>query len=108
MNNRAWSPEEELELIRLYNEEKQDVTEIAEYFEKKPRSIISKLVQLKIYRKPSDDKEDKRSVKSMVIELEKILGIEIEGLNLTKKSNLERVVDGIKNKLDQTSKQKQN
>jgi hypothetical protein len=104
MNNRAWSPEEELELIRLYNEEKLDVLEIADYFEKKPRSIISKLVQLKIYRKPSDEKEDKRSVKSMVIELEKILGIEIEGLNLTKKSNLERVVDGIKNKLDQASK----
>jgi transposase-like protein len=104
MNNRAWSPEEELELIRLYKDEKQDVVEIADYFEKKPRSIISKLVQLKIYKKPSDDKEDKRSVKSMVIELENILNIEIEGLNLTKKSNLERVVDGIKNKLDQASK----
>jgi hypothetical protein len=39
----------------------------------------------------------------MVIELEQILGIEIEGLNLTKKSNLERVVDGIKNKLGQSS-----
>ena len=39
----------------------------------------------------------------MVIELEKILEIEIEGLNLTKKSNLERVVDGIKNKLQQTT-----
>lgn len=103
MNNRAWSPEEELELTRLYNDEKQEVGEIADYFEKKPRSIISKLVQLKIYRKPSDDKEDKRSVKSMVIELEKMLDIEIEGLNLTKKSNLERVVDGIKNKLQQAS-----
>lgn len=103
MNNRAWSPEEELELIRLYNEEKLDVVEIADYFEKKPRSIISKLVQLKIYRKPSDDREDKRSVKSMVLELEKMLDIEIEGLNLTKKSNLERVVDGIKNKLQQAS-----
>ena len=103
MNIKAWSPEEEAELIRLYSKESQDVMQIAEYFEKKPRSIISKLVQLKIYKKPSDNKEDKRSVKSMVIELEKILEIEIEGLNLTKKSNLERVVDGIKNKLQQTT-----
>jgi hypothetical protein len=100
--NKAWSEEEEVELIKLYTEENKDVMQIADYFDKKPRSIISKLVQLKIYKKPSEEKEDKRSVKSMVIELEHILGIEIEGLNLTKKSNLERVVDGIKNKLGQT------
>jgi hypothetical protein len=104
INNKAWSPEEEIELVRLYEEENQDIIQISDYFEKKPRSIISKLVQLKIYRKPSDDKEDKRSVKSMVMELEHMLGIEIEGLNLTKKSNLERVVDGIKSRLEQTSK----
>ena len=38
----------------------------------------------------------------MVIELENILGIEIEGLNLTKKSNLEKVVDGIKLKIQES------
>jgi hypothetical protein len=42
----------------------------------------------------------------MVIELEKILGIEIEGLNLTKKANLEKVVDGIKIKLQQSGNSK--
>ena len=103
MNNKAWSSEDEEELIRLYNEEELEVVDIAEYFERKPRSIISKLVQLKIYRKPSDDKKNKRSVKSMVLELEDMLEVELEGLNLTKKSNLERVVDGIKNKLKQSS-----
>lgn len=102
MNGKAWNPEEELELIRLYTEDELEVTEIAEHFGKKPRSIISKLVQLKIYQKPNDDRPDKRSVKSMVIELERILDIEIEGLNLTKKSNLEKVVDGIKIKLQQS------
>jgi hypothetical protein len=101
MNNRVWSPEEELELTKLYTEDNKDVVEIADYFEKKPRSIISKLVQLKIYRKPSEDKEDKRSVKSMVMELESILNIELDGVNLSKKSNLEKVVYGVKNILDQ-------
>jgi len=102
MNGKAWNPEEEEELIRLYSDEELDVIDIAEHFGKKPRSIISKLVQLRIYQKPNDDKPDKRSVKSMVIELERILGIEIEGLNLTKKANLEKVVDGIKFKLQQS------
>jgi transposase-like protein len=106
MNGKAWSPEDELELIKLYTEEELDVVDIAEHFGKKPRSIISKLVQLKVYQKPEDDKPDKRSVKSMVIDLEKILGIEIEGLNLTKKSNLEKVVDGIKIKLQQSGNSK--
>ena len=106
MNGKAWNPEEELELIRLYTEDELEVTEIAEHFGKKPRSIISKLVQLKIYQKPNDDRPDKRSVKSMVIELERILDIEIEGLNLTKKSNLEKVVDGIKIKLQQSGNSK--
>jgi hypothetical protein len=99
MNGKAWDPEEELELIKLYTVDKMEVFDIAEYFGKKPRSIISKLVQLKIYQKPSEEKADKRSVKSMIIELEKILEIEIEGLNLSKKPNLEKIVDGIKVKL---------
>ena len=102
MNGKAWNPEEEEELIRLYSDEELDVIDIAEHFGKKPRSIISKLVQLRKYQKPNDDKPDKRSVKSMVIELERILGIEIEGLNLIKKANLEKVVDGIKFKLQQS------
>jgi transposase-like protein len=102
MIGRAWSPEEELELINLYVQEGLEVLDIAEHFDKKPRSIISKLVQLKIYKKHVEEKADKRSVKSMILELEKILDIEIEGLNLTKKTNLEKVVDGIKLKLQET------
>jgi len=102
MNGKAWSDEEEIELIKLYTEDELDVQDIADHFGKKTRSIISKLVQLKIYRKPEDEKTSKRSVKSMVIELENILGIDIEGLNLTKKSNLEKVVDGIKLKIQES------
>ena len=51
MSNKAWSDEEEHELIKMYTGEnpEQDIYTIAEYFKKKPRSVISKLVQLKIY-----------------------------------------------------------
>lgn len=100
MNLRLWSPEEEQELVRLYVEEELSVSEIAEHFSKKTRSIISKLVQLKVYKKPTEDKPEKRSVKNMLLELEQMLGIEIDGLNLNKKSNLEKVVDGIKLKVE--------
>lgn len=99
MNLRLWSPEEEQELIRLYVEEEFSVAEIAEHFNKKTRSIISKLVQLKVYKKPTDDKPEKRSVKGMLLELEQTLGIEFDGLNLNKKANLEKVVEGVKLKI---------
>jgi transposase-like protein len=100
MNIRVWSPEEEQELVRMYCDEDMDVLSIAEYFGKNNRSIISKLVQLKVYRKPEVDKKNKRSVKSMIIELEKTLDISLDGVNLSRKSNLEILVDAIKLRFD--------
>ena len=53
MSIKAWSDDQEVELIRLYTEEGQkDVHKLAEHFSKGYRSVISKLVQLKIYEKP--------------------------------------------------------
>jgi hypothetical protein len=98
-SNKAWSDEEEEKLIELYVDQGLDVYNVAEYFRKGHRSVISKLVQMKVYRKPSDEKEDKRSVKTMIRDIEIMLEIEIEGLNLTKKSNLELLVDALKDKL---------
>lgn len=100
MNIRVWSKEQEEELLNLYCTEEMSIEEIAEHFEKNNRSIISKLVQLKVYKKPEIEKSDKRTVKSMILELENILGIEIAGVNLSKKSNLEALVDAIKNKIE--------
>ena len=100
MNIRVWSKEQEEELLNLYCNEEMSIEEIAEHFEKNNRSIISKLVQLKAYKKPEIEKADKRTVKSMILELENILGIEIVGVNLSKKSNLESLVDAIKNKIE--------
>ena len=43
----------------------------------------------------------------MVIELEDMLGISIDGVNLTKKTNLEALVDAIKLRLSQTARKKE-
>jgi hypothetical protein len=100
-SGKVWEDDQEVELIAMYREVGNDgLEEIAEHFGKRTRNIISKLVQLKEYIKPVIEKPEKRTVKMMLNELEGILDIEIEGQNLTKKSNLERIVDAIKEKLE--------
>ena len=98
MTVKAWSDEQENELISLYTvDSKKDVHELAKYFGKGYRSVISKLVQLKIYEKPEIDNEDKGlTVKVMLRELEEILEISIEGTNLNKKENLSKLLESIK------------
>ena len=52
MSVKAWSDEQENELISLYTVDSiKDVHELAKHFAKGYRSVISKLVQLKIYEK---------------------------------------------------------
>lgn len=100
MNTRVWNEEQEKQLLNLYCVEEKNVEEIAEFFDKNHRSVISKLVQLKVYKKPEIEKPERRTVKSMILELEDILGVTLEGVNLSKKENLEVLVDAIKNKLE--------
>jgi len=101
MSVKAWNDEQEAELIKLYTEEEQkDVHKLAEYFSKGYRSVISKLVQLKIYEKPVTEEDDKsQTVKVMLRELEEILELEIEGVNLNKKENLVKLLNAIKQKV---------
>jgi len=101
MSVKAWNDEQEAELIKLYTEEGQkDVHKLAEYFSKGYRSVISKLVQLKIYEKPVTEEDDKsQTVKVMLRELEEILELEIEGVNLNKKENLVKLLNAIKQKV---------
>ena len=92
MSVKAWTPEEESNLIKMYSTETKDVYKIGEFFNKGHRSVISKLVQLKIYEKPDAKKTPKdRTVKMMLNDLEKILEIQIEGTNL----NLLNLVEAI-------------
>ena len=102
MSIKAWSDDQEVELIRLYTEEGQkDVHKLAEHFSKGYRSVISKLVQLKIYEKPELNEEDKsQTVKVMLRDLEEILGIEVEGTNLNKKENLSTLLEAIKKRIN--------
>jgi hypothetical protein len=108
MNVRVWDKEEEEELVKLYCDDGMEVLDIAEYFGKNNRSIISKLVQLKVYKKPEVDKSGKRSVKSMIIDLEHMLDITLDGVNLSKKSNLEILVDAVKLRFEQSTLQNKN
>ena len=102
MSVKAWNDEQEAELIKMYTEENEkDVYELASHFSKGYRSVISKLVQLKIYEKPEINEEDKsQTVKVMLRELEDILGIEVEGTNLNKKENLSALLEAIKKRIN--------
>ena len=101
MSIKAWNDEQEQELIRIYTEDGQkDVHKLAEHFSKGYRSVISKLVQLKIYEKPEIAEEDKsQTVKVMLRELEDILEIQVEGTNLNKKENLSQLLEAIKKRV---------
>ena len=102
MSIKAWSDEQENELISLYTKDSiKDVHELAKHFGKGYRSVISKLVQLKIYEKPEIDEADKgQTVKVMLRDLENLLEIQVEGTNLNKKENLFKLLTAIKDVLN--------
>jgi hypothetical protein len=104
MSIKTWSDDQEKELISLYKtKDVKDVHVLASHFGKGYRSVISKLVQLKVYEKPQTEEDNKtQTVKIMLRELEDMLDIEIEGTNLNKKENLVKLVEALKNKLKRT------
>ena len=101
MSVKAWNDEEEAQLIKMYTEDDvKDVYVLADNFTKGYRSVISKLVQLKIYEKPQIDETEKgQTVKVMLRQIEEMLDIQIEGTNLNKKENLSSLLDAIKSKI---------
>lgn len=101
MSIKTWSDEQEAQLISLYKEQQvKDVHWLASHFGKGYRSVISKLVQLKVYEKPQVEEDNKtQTVKTMLRELEDMLNIEIEGTNLNKKENLVHLVEALKLRL---------
>ena len=103
MSVKAWSDEQENELISLYTKDgMKDVHDLAKHFGKGYRSVISKLVQLKIYEKTEINEAYKgQTVKVMLRDLEELLEIQIEGTNLNKKENLYKLLIAIKGKLDE-------
>ena len=99
--NKNWEINEEEKLKDLYiTQGILDPFELVERFpEKNHRSIISKLVQMKIYQKPpKPELKTHNTVKALLGRLEKILGIELLGFNLTKKENLIILVEAVEAK----------
>lgn len=104
MSAKAWNEQDEAALIVKYTEENvKDVHLLAEHFNKGYRSVISKLVQLRIYEKPEIEEQDKTdTVKTMLRDLERLLDIEIEGTNLNKKENLAKLMKALRARLETT------
>ena len=99
--NKNWSAEEEAKLKDLYETQGiDDPFELLKNFENKNhRSIISKLVQMRIYVKPEKEPlKTHNTVTSLINRLEKSLDITIDGFNLTKKENLMVVVEAVEEK----------
>lgn len=98
MSIKTWSDDQEVELVSLYKDQDiKDVHWLASHFGKGYRSVISKLVQLKVYEKPQVDEDNKtQTVKTMLRELEGMLDIEIDGTNLNKKENLVKLVEALR------------
>ena len=103
MTNKAWSDEDTEKLLKLYVEEDiKDVYELAKIFGKGYRSVISKLVQQKVYIKEDPNGQNKGpSVKELLRSIENLLDIKLVNMNLTKKENLVMIVDGIKKLKDE-------
>lgn len=103
MSIKTWSDSQEEELIRMYTEEGiKDVHKLAKHFSKGYRSVISKLVQLKVYEKPKVDEDSKSAtVKVMLREIEDMFGIEIEGTNLNKKENLAKLMEVLRERFNE-------
>lgn len=102
MSIKAWDDDQEAELTKMYTEDGiKDVHDLAAHFSKGYRSVISKLVQLKIYEKPVVNEDEKiQTVKVMLRELEDMLEIQIDGTNLNKKENLNLLLDAIKKRIN--------
>lgn len=102
MSIKAWDDDQEATLIKMYVEDDiKDVQVLAKHFGKGYRSVISKLVQLRIYVKPEVIKEDKiETVKVMLRELKAVLALDEDITNLNKKDNLAKLLIAIKNRLE--------
>lgn len=105
----AWLTDEEEALKALYLEENiTDPYQLALIFSKNHRSVISKLVQLKLYKKPDSSELKTRTTKSLMNDLERLLNIEIIGDNVHNKKNLLKIVKGIEKILDECKCNKEN
>ncbi len=100
----VWTEENLIILFDLYENDGLSIEQLAEYFDKSKRSIISILVLHKKYQKAIKRKQ--RTAKELSIDFESYLNVilarDINGdVNYTDKKTLIILVDGIKDKLEE-------
>ena len=102
MGIRQYTDEETSDLEHIYLKVSQDIDEIAEALGRDRRSVIAKLVSMKIYINPPE-KEKKRTGKMLIRQLEDMLDIRFENhlnslgqINLNGKANLGLIMDAVK------------
>lgn len=105
MYSKEWPEEDVHQLIDLYTQQNiKDPQALGDILNRNYRSIISKLVQLRIYEKPVETKIRKKTVKEMLRYLEQTFKISIDGINLSKKENLEALVSGVESFVEQSKR----
>ena len=105
----AWIHEDEETLRVLYEQEGiTDPYQLGLILNKNHRAVISKLVQLKIYKKSEESENKVRTTKTLMFDLERLLNIEIEGDNVHSKRNLLKIVRSIERLIDELDGNKEN
>lgn len=105
MGLKNYTDEQEKELIKLYIDEEREIKDIGKILDKTDRSLVSKLVNMKIYNIPiKKPKEPRIQAKHLINELENLLNITLKNYNhsimtpnLAQKENLTLILDAIKN-----------
>ena len=88
--------EDEVALISNDYVEGMSIQDLADKYNKQPRSLISKLVHLKIYVPPV--KEKCITNKMLYRELEEITDIQFESSSLHKKQDIEKLLEWIRSR----------
>lgn len=91
--NVNYTPEQVLDLSKLYTEQKKSTAEIAEHFGKSEKSIRAKLVQLGIYMPASTNQATKQPTKAELLRtIEQKLSLEPSTLQSLEKGDKAAIV----------------
>lgn len=97
----AYNEEQTKELHSLYLEQKLSVEEIAKILERTPKSVRSKLVKDKVYVvPPKPSTKINPGKKELVLEIEKITGLNFDSLIVANKSDLQKLKDWVSEVID--------
>lgn len=82
-----YTPEQEQELVRMYNSGEYTTEQLAEHFEKSVRSITAKLARLGVYKSKTSKEPPKPKKADIVTQVEELLNLEFGTLNTVEKAD---------------------